>query len=204
MLSWYFFQELSNVKATRHPAVEIGACSLPKEEYTLATPVALGDISALKHLKFNSKLCGHILDIDCGNGPLSIIVSNSNLGGGLDLYKSSWDIATNKIPPGITSCSVSLSSKNPFKSSGMKCFYRTSETNNPWYTSVGVFNTGAKLVERAELNGQSGQTNAFHPFFTFSTQSGKEDTVTFFFNDGTSFKSKLKDCSNGKDKQIWS
>ena len=195
---------LKNVKATQFAGTAIGACSLPKSEYSLSTPVALGSISALEYLKFNSNLCGHILDIDCGNGPLSIIITDSNLGGGLDLYTSSWNKATNNAPAGITKCTVALSNKNPFKSEGMRCFYRTSETNNPWYISVGVFNTGAKLVEKAELNGQIGKKNAFHPFFDFSRKSKKSDTVTFYFNDGSSFKSKLKDCASGKDKQTWS
>ena len=29
------------------------------------------------------ELCGHVLEIDCGYGPLDIIVTNSNYGGGL-------------------------------------------------------------------------------------------------------------------------
>ena len=59
-------------------------------------------------------LCGHILRIDCGNGPLDIIVTNSNLGGGLDLYSTStWPKATNNQPPGEAHCSVQLTNINP-------------------------------------------------------------------------------------------
>ena len=97
---------LTNVLATRHGATEIGACSLPQGDYTVNKPVALGDIASLGYLKFRPDLCGHILRVDCGNGPLNIIVTNSNLGGGLDLYASSWSIATNNKPPGETKCSV--------------------------------------------------------------------------------------------------
>ena len=32
-------------------------------------------------------MCGHIFTINCGKGDLDIIVTNSNLGNGLDLYK---------------------------------------------------------------------------------------------------------------------
>ena len=61
-----------------------------------------------------SDLCGHILRIDCGNGELNIIVTNSNLGGGLDLYSSTtWPQATNNKPPGQVKCSVQLTSSNP-------------------------------------------------------------------------------------------
>ena len=58
-----------------------------------------------------SDLCGHILTVNCGKGDLDIIINNSNFGGGLDLYGSTWDRATGNLPPSITSCSVALSSR---------------------------------------------------------------------------------------------
>ena len=82
---------LTNVKATRHVNYGGDACALPKASYTTDFLFALGDIDSLKHLKFTPDLCGHILRINCGNGPLDIIITNSNLGGGLDLYsRSTW------------------------------------------------------------------------------------------------------------------
>jgi hypothetical protein len=73
-------QKVKNVLTTCHPAIEIGACSLPKANYAVKYPVALGDISSLAHLKFSPDLCGHILRINCGHGDLDVIVTNSNLG----------------------------------------------------------------------------------------------------------------------------
>ena len=101
-----------------HGANEVGACSLPEGDYAVTYPVALGDIPELGYLKFDPDLCGHILEVNCGHGPLNIIISNSNLGGGLDLYTSSWNQATNGKPPGITKCSVKLTNLNTFKTSG--------------------------------------------------------------------------------------
>ena len=90
----------TGVLTTRHGATENGACMLPEASYAVTNPVALGDISALGPLKYTNGMCGHVLQIDCGHGPLNIIVSNSNLGGGLDLYASSWSQATANAPPG--------------------------------------------------------------------------------------------------------
>ena len=82
---------LQNVLATRHENHGGDACALPQTGYTTDYPFALGDMDSLSHLKFKPDLCGHILNIDCGNGPLDIIITNSNYGRGLDLYsRSTW------------------------------------------------------------------------------------------------------------------
>ena len=84
-------QVLQNVLATRHENGGTGACELPQTGYTNDYPIALGDMASLGHLKFQPDLCGHILNIDCGHGPIDIIITNSNLGRGLDLYsRSTW------------------------------------------------------------------------------------------------------------------
>ncbi len=114
MSNIYFLNVSGNILATRHGATEIGACSLPKADYSVRFPVALGDIPQLNSLKFTPDLCGHIISINCGNGDLDIIVTNSNLGGGLDLYGSTWDRATSFKPPGETKCSAKLQSKSIF------------------------------------------------------------------------------------------
>ena len=69
----------SNVRTTFHGATEVGACQLPTQSYTTQYPVALGDISSLDNLRFDSNLCGHILTVNCGNGDVDVIVTNSNL-----------------------------------------------------------------------------------------------------------------------------
>ncbi|CAF0937648.1 unnamed protein product [Adineta ricciae] len=109
------------VHTTRHGATEHGACALPTSNYAVVNPVALGNIESLKDLKFRPQLCGHVLNVDCGHGSLDIIVTNSNLGGGLDLYGSTWDKLTNHKPPGITSCKVRLTDRNAFNFHGPRC-----------------------------------------------------------------------------------
>lgn len=82
---------LQNVLATRHVNGGGDACALPRANYANNYPFALGNIGSLEHLKFKPDLCGHILTINCGRGPLDVIIVNSNLGGGLDLYsRSTW------------------------------------------------------------------------------------------------------------------
>ncbi len=56
-----------NVLATRHAVNEVGACKLSGSNYAVTNPVALGNI----------------------------IITNSNYGGGLDLYVSTRDKLTN-------------------------------------------------------------------------------------------------------------
>jgi len=92
-----------NVLATRHDngGGRGDACALPQANYVVTNPFALGDVGELGDLKFRPELCGHVFQINCGHGPLNIIVTNSNLGGGLDLYsQTSWPKATANAPPG--------------------------------------------------------------------------------------------------------
>lgn len=193
-----------NVLTTRHGAYEVGACELPKADYAVNLPVALGNIETLGSLKFDPKFCGHVLEIDCGNGRYEIIVTNSNLGGGLDLYKSSWDLATNYKPPGVTYCSVKLSNKNIFKNSGYQCYHATGETNNNYYRNVGLFNTNEKLVVSAKFRGMNGAHRGNNGYWAFDGWGTGNDQVTFFFNDGSSHSVHLRDCKDGSQKQFWS
>ena len=80
------------VLTTFHGANEAGACKLPAQgSYSVRYAVALGNVPALGNLKYTNSMCGHILTVNCGNGDVDIIVMNSNLGGGLDLYGSTWN-----------------------------------------------------------------------------------------------------------------
>ena len=193
-----------DVLATCHDATEVGSCRLPAESYAVSYPVALGNIDSLQDLKFQGNLCGHILRIDCGNGAINIIVSNSNLGGGLDLYRSTWNKATNGIDPGETKCSVELTSENPFTSSGYKCYHATGETNNAYYRSVGLLNTEGRITNGALLNGINGVNYGSDLYYNLQGYGTGDDQVTFYFQDGGSYAVYLRDCLSGEDKQIWS
>ena len=190
--------------ATRHEANEIGACSLPAQTYSTCYPVALGDIQSLGYLKFQPDLCGHILELDCGKGPLKVIVTNSNLGGGLDLYASTWAKATGDLPPGQTRCSVRLSSQNAFAFSQPICYYATGETNNAYYHNVGLLNVGDRIVTKAILNGVVGSHRGANPYFAFDTNAASTDQVTFYLSDGTTFVQTLNNCHDGTNKKYWS
>lgn len=184
--------------------MEVGACSLPRGDYTVLNPVALGDIPSLGNLRYRGDLCGHILTVDCGNGPTNVIISNSNLGGGLDLYKSSWDKITRSKPPGVQQCSVFLTDKNPFRTDGPVCYHASGEVNNEWYRNVGLLNTRGKIVKSAKLNGIDGSHRGENPYYAFNGRSSANDVVTFYFEDGSSHSVRISECRNGNDKQYWS
>ena len=192
-----------NVHSTCHSATEMGACALPANSYSTPFPVALGNINSLGNLKFAPNLCGHVLKIDCGHGPLKIIVSNSNLGNGLDLYLSTWNKATKNKNPGVTSCSVELTADNLFSFNGYVCYHATGETTNKYYRNVGLLNTRDRIVTRATYNGMEGRLQSSAPYFEFNGFGNGNEQVKFFFADGASYSVSLAECKNGGNKQIW-
>jgi hypothetical protein len=192
------------VLATRHGANEIGACELPDGNYAVYYPFALGDISSLGDLRFRSDLCGKVLRINCGNGDIDIVVTNSNLGGGLDLYASTWSRATNNKPPGETSCRVQLTDRNMMNGNQYKCYHATGEVWNPYYRNVGLFNTNNRIVKRAVFNGREGQHRGSNPYYAFDGYGTGNDQVTFYFEDGGSHSVYLQDCASGANKKYWS
>ncbi|OXA57057.1 uncharacterized protein LOC110847205 [Folsomia candida] len=197
----------SGVLATRHAATKVGACQLPEADYASGIhPVALGDISSLGNLKFKPGLCGHILRVDCGHGSVDIVVNNANLGGGLDLYSSSWDLATGHKPPGQDWCSVQATTRNLFSNSGPRCYYNpSSEMNNDYYHQLGLFNVGGKVVDSANLGGHQGSWNSITGYFSFDGGPvGRDATVTFKYTDGSSFAVLLNDCKKVMAMHTWS
>lgn len=168
-------------------------------------PIALGNKELLGYLKFRPQLCGHVLQIDCGNGKFEAVVMNSNFGGGLDLYDSLWEAAVPKRNKkmGEARCNVTLSKKNPFKTQGYRCYHGTDQTDNVYFRSVGLFNTNGKVVVGAQFNGRNGtlSENGYFTFYNFGTE---EDLVTFFFEFGGSFSIYLKDCPAKPNNQKWS
>ncbi|XP_055354480.1 uncharacterized protein LOC129600105 [Paramacrobiotus metropolitanus] len=197
---------LSGVLATRHAAHESGSCELPSASYAVQHPVALGDIDALQHLKYKPGMCGQVLSVDCGHGAMDIIVTNANLGGGLDLYASTWDRATGRKPPGQTSCSVNLSTRSAMNTSGPRCYYApSSEKNNAWFKLLGVFNTNGRIPVGATLGEKSGSFNGLQPYFAFhGGPIAGNAQVVFQFSDGSNFSTSLENCIAENGKQMWS
>ena len=157
------------VQTTYHDTHEAGACELPASYYVVQYPVALGTIDSLKHLKFRPELCGHVLQIDCGNGILDVVVMNSNYGGGLALYASTWKKLTHDMSPGVTSCSAQLSTRNPFSFDTPRCYYKPdSGFGNPYYRAVGLLNTKGRIVSRATINNRSGEHRGDNYLFVFN------------------------------------
>lgn len=196
---------INNVRATRHSAHEPGACALPKASYNVQYPVALGDITELQNLKFKPELCGHVLTVDCGHGKLDIIINNSNLGGGLDLYASSWDKLTNNQPPGVTHCSVDLSSRNAISGAEYACYYKPgTDHTNRYYHNVGLLNTNNKLVTDASIGSKVGAHRGANPYFAFDGEVDDNDVVQFSLSDGSKKSVRLRDCIYLNDEQMWS
>ncbi|UJR07340.1 hypothetical protein I4U23_011627 [Adineta vaga] len=194
------------VHTTRHGATEHGACALPASDYAVVNPVALGNIDSLKNLKFRPELCGHILNVDCDHGSLDIIVTNSNLGGGLDLYGSTWDKLTNNKAPGITSCSVKLTDRNAFNFHGPRCYYNPgAPVDNSYYKNIGLLNTNGRLVVKATIDGRSGVHHGANPYYAFNfgpIHNNKQ--VIFTFEDGNTHSVFLRDCKKQQTQQTWS
>ena len=164
----------------------------------------MGNINELGNLKFSPALCGHILKVNCGKGDVNVIVTNSNLGGGLDLYESSWNKGTNNLSPGIQYCSVQLTSLNIFTSAGYVCYHATGETGNMWYRNVGLLNIKDKIVTKATFNNINGVPQSSSPYFAFNGFGNVNMPVIFYFSDGSKYSVTLRDCKNGSNKHYWS
>jgi hypothetical protein len=191
---------LYGVLATRHAAYESGACALPAGNYAVTNPVALGNIDSLQYLKFQPELCGQILQVDCGHGSLNIIITNSNYGGGLDLYSSTWNKLTNNKPPGETSCTVQLTSLNAFNFNGPRCYYKPgTDFGNAYYHNVGLLNTKGRKVIKATIDHRSGEHRGDNPYyaFNFGPIDGNKQII-FTFDDGGTHQVYLRDCEYKK------
>ena len=151
-----------------------------KQNDAIRYPVALGTIDSLKDLKFRPELCGQILEVNCCHGTLHLIVVNSNIGGGLDLYSTSWARLTRNKPPGQTSCSVKLSSHNAFDFNGRR-------------------------VTRATIDGRQGEHRGDNPYFVFDfgpIDGNKQ--IIFYLDDGSKTAVYLRNCEYQKQNKYWS
>jgi hypothetical protein len=196
----------SNVLATRHVHGEGGdACALPQVQYNNVDPFALGNVG-IGNLEFQPDLCGHVFQIDCGLGTLNIIVTNSNLGGGLGLYsESAWPKATGNPVRGEARCSVQLSTQNSLYGGEFQCYYKPgTEATNAYYRNIGIFNTGRKIVTGATLGRQSGSHAGPNPYYAFTGRAiDANEEVIFLFNDGSTHSVKFSDCKSVESEQRW-
>lgn len=197
---------ITDILTLKHTYInDEGTCLLPSEDYAVTYPIALGNKEKLDYLKFRPQLCGHVLEIDCGNGKFDAVIMNSNLGGGLDLYNSLWEVAVTNRNKKMDEarCNVTLSKKNPFKSPGYRCYFGSDQTDNLYFRSVGLFNTNGKVVVGAQFNGRNGtlSENGYFNFYNFGTD---EDLVIFYFEFGETFSLYLKNCLAKLKNQKWS
>ena len=189
-----------------------GGCQMPGTiNYAITDAVALGQATSLGNLAWRQGLCGQVLSVDCGNGVLNAVVASTcNLGStscGVDLIGPTWRKATNNQLPGIAQCQVALTKINPMQSSGSPlCFYRpNSPIDNPYYASLGVFNTNGRIPSSATLGNNQGVKGSGDSYFNFNSGSptNSGDTVTFNFEDGSSNSFGLGNCTPGGSTRIF-
>ncbi|KAK4015612.1 hypothetical protein OUZ56_030587 [Daphnia magna] len=56
---------------------DAGGCQMPQGDYLVVDAIALGQSQALGNLKWRQGLCGQVLRIDCGNGPVDAVVAST-------------------------------------------------------------------------------------------------------------------------------
>jgi hypothetical protein len=190
---------------------DAGGCQMPQGDYAVTDAIALGQSQALGNLKWRQGLCGQVLRIDCGNGPIdAVVASTCNLNSdscGVDMIGKTWRRATSNKSPGIVDCSVSLTNRNPLNGNDAICYYRpNSETTNNYYAILGVVNTGGRISSSAVAAGVTGRRNN-DGWFEFngsgSPKFQKNAEVVFRYEDGSSSSFRLSNCRNGGQVQIF-
>jgi hypothetical protein len=176
-------------------------CQVPQGDYVVWDALALGQEDALGSLKWRQGLCGQVLQVDCGHGPVNAVVASTcNLGSnscGVDMITKTWNKATGWQGPGIEHCTVTLSSQNPM-SGGPRCYARPDSggIDNAYYVSLGVFNTNGRIPSGASLAGVQGQFMSGSGYFSFSSGGAfnRDSSLEFKFENGQSQWFKLGDC----------
>jgi len=178
--------------------------------------VAIGDAHAngLLSAQSSSQLCGQVVSVSCGGDSVEAVVAsicNKNAYNcGVDLIRTSWDVATGGMAPGIyDQCTVTLRDTLPMSSSSVECFFRpSSEYGNQWYASVGVFNIGGRLPASATLNGHKGTFNGDSAYFDFNGMVGPHEgssaPLVVTFTDSTSVSVPYGSCEWVGQAYIWS
>lgn len=189
-----------------------GGCQMPQGDYVVTDALALGQDPALGDLVWRQGLCGQVVRVDCGHGPVdAVVASTCNLGSpscGVDLIGKTWRRVSAGRSPGIVeNCLVTLTNRNPLSGGGPLCFHRpNSEVNNPYYASVGVFNTAGRVSSSAVAAGLAGRRNN-DGYFEFNTNGRPllqpRAPIVFQFEDGSSAAFALRDCRPGGQTHIF-
>lgn len=185
---------------------------MPQGDYKIQHALALGQSADLGPLVWRNGLCGQVLRVNCGGQLVeAVVASTCNLGSGtcgVDLISKTWNVATGNKPPGIAQCTVELSTTNPLNDNAPICFFRPTSGSQAYYTSLGVFNTGGRIVQRAVAAGVNGIFQSGSGYFDFDGQGSPKfvdtATVVFYFEDNSSASFQLKDCRNNRNVYIWS
>ncbi|CAF2526705.1 unnamed protein product [Rotaria sp. Silwood2] len=197
---------ISNIFATHYLDNDSDGCALPVSHYTISYPVALGNIMALKYLKFRPELCGQVLTINCGHGSLDTIVTNSKPEGGLLLYTSTWNKLIKNNKTENVSCSVQLQFRNVFESSEPRCYYKLGTiTSTTHRYKIGILNTYGRIVSEATIDNQSAHPRGANSSYAFDfdfVDMNKE--VIFTFENGMKNSFRLEECLHHQTEQIWS
>ncbi|XP_031632250.1 uncharacterized protein LOC116346376 [Contarinia nasturtii] len=188
-----------------------GGCQVPQGDYRVKDALALGQQTQLGSLIWRQGLCGQVLNIDCGNGVVpAVVVSTCNLNSdtcGIDMIGKTWRKATAGKSSGIEQCKVSLTKINPLKGDEMQCYHRpNSETNNKYFSILGVLNTNGRITANGNVAGIEG--NRYQDGWFMFNANGQplfvdDAKVTFTFEDGGNVQFKFRDCRDGKSTQIF-
>jgi hypothetical protein len=111
---------------------------------------------------------------------------------------------TNSKPPGETSSTVQLTSRNAFNFNGPRCFYKPGpDKDNSYYHNVGLFNTNGRLVVSATIDNRQGEHRGDNPYyaFNFGPIDGNKQII-FTLEDGNTHAVYLRDCKYQKNEQF--
>lgn len=203
----------TGVRGTRWaPTTDSGGCQMPDTEYLIPDAVALGQGTYLGPLIYRSGLCGQVLDITCDGGGASfpaVIASTCNIGSGtcgIDMIDRTWSKATGGASPGVTSCTVALSTA-PLMAGAAQCFHRMGSAFSAYSRILGIFNTKGEIPKSATLAGKPGISEP-SSFFEFNSGGAElfvdSALVVFTYESGNTATFNLGQCSKSSTVHIWS
>lgn len=190
---------------------DAGGCSLPSTTYAITDALALGQGTALGDLAFRPGLCGKVLNVQCtgGQNVPAVVASTCNIGStscGVDLIAKTWAKATGNAQPGVSSCTVTLSSTNPISGGSATCYQRPNTAGSAYYQNLGLLNAGSEIVKSATLAGVAGAvTNGDWFGFDSGGQALFTSTakVIFTYESGSSVSFQLSACKASSSVQIF-